>query len=428
MRNWFGIAGNYGRSGSLAHAALLAGSLLLPAGLAEPVQAQQQSPATVEELPPTNAPDPRTGDANYERARQLLSAIDEVLRDVAGERQDARKLPSNDDFLVTPIWTETREDRDKRIRQLLDSALGIVTDVPIVDMQKTVEERRRNIRDIEEQIVALREKQLTAPKDSLLPGILADTVATLGEKIADLEARIQANHDDIAKSKVEIHSSLGAAGIEMSPEQLDLLLDSVLSSDLVKLVATFNAAKIIDEQLGQLVRASGDNVAAARKYFAMHAALFAMLVHAQDSLIGKIDTMYLPRLEAIEGDIKKTMRETRRLLAERNRPDQQRALESNLRSQEFARDVAAYYRRYLLQQREQLANARMKALRDLRIADNTYETVEASFQLRQLMKDAATSFEAIQQLEAPGFEQIFKDQELRREFENLTRKLDVPSS
>ena len=38
------------------------------------------------------------------------------------------------------------------------------------------------------------------------------------------------------------------------------------------------------------------------------------------------------------------------------------------------------------------------------------------------------SFEAIQKLEAPTFEQIFKNEELRREFESLTRKLDAPSS
>ncbi len=90
--------------------------------------------------------------------------------------------------------------------------------------------------------------------------------------------------------------------------------------------------------------------------------------------------------------------------------------------------MAAHYRGYLMKQREQLAQARQKAVKDLKIADNTYETVEASFQLRNLMKDAATSFEAIQKLEAPGFDQIFENQELRREFENLTRQLDVPGS
>ncbi len=69
-----------------------------------------------------------------------------------------------------------------------------------------------------------------------------------------------------------------------------------------------------------------------------------------------------------------------------------------------------------------------KAAHDLRIADNTFETVEASFQLRNLMRDSTSSFEQIQRLEAPTFEQIFKNEELRREFENLTRKLDAPGS
>ena len=80
------------------------------------------------------------------------------------------------------------------------------------------------------------------------------------------------------------------------------------------------------------------------------------------------------------------------------------------------------------QQREQIAKARSRAVHDLRIADNTYETVEASFQLKNLMRDSAASFEAIQKLEAPTFDQIFKNEELRQEFENLTRRLDAPSS
>jgi len=61
----------------------------------------------------------------------------------------------------------------------------------------------------------------------------------------------------------------------------------------------FNAAKLIDGQLARMMAASGDNINAARKYFAMHAALFAMLVHAQDSTIAKIDTQYMPRLDGI---------------------------------------------------------------------------------------------------------------------------------
>jgi hypothetical protein len=35
---------------------------------------------------------------------------------------------------------------------------------------------------------------------------------------------------------------------------------------------------------------------------------------------------------------------------------------------------------------------------------------------------------AIRKLEAPGFERIFQNQELRREFENLTNTLGAPPS
>ncbi len=372
--------------------------------------------------------DPREGEQAYEQARRLMLAIDAILQDAAEQRGQAQKLPGRDEFILTPIWTETREDREQRIRDLLDSALGIVTDVPIVDLQKKVEGLRHNIRDIETEIAAMKEKQLTAPKDGMLPGMLTDTVDSLGSDIADAQKRIAKNRDEIAKTKAEISTALAQSGVELSSEQVDLLLDSVLSGDLVRLVAVFNAAKVIDSQLGKLLTTAGDNMNAARKYFAMHAALFAMLVHAQDSTIAKIDTNYMPKLDAILKDIAAAQRKTGTLLRAENRPDQRRALEANREAQKVAADAAKGYRRYLQQQREQIARARTRATHDLRIADNTYETVEASFQLKSLMRDSAASFEAIQKLEAPTFDQIFKNEELRQEFENLTRRLDAPSS
>ncbi|MCB1520491.1 MAG: hypothetical protein KDJ37_07940 [Hyphomicrobiaceae bacterium] len=374
------------------------------------------------------ATDPRAGDPAFDQARRLMAAIDAVLRDTAEQRSAAGKLPARDDFLVPPIWTETREDREAKIRNLLDSALGIVTDVPVVEVQKKVEGLRGNIRELEEKIVRLKEKQLTAPAEGMLPGIVTDTVASLEDNIKDANARIEGNRAEIAKAKTDIHDALTRAGVELGTNQVDLLLDSVLSGDLVRLVAVFDAAKLIDGQLSKMMAASGDNMNAARKYFAMHAALFAMLVQAQDATIAKIDTGYLPKLDAILKDITAARLKTKKLLRAENRPDQKRALEANLESQRVAEEAARGYRRYLNQQREQIARARSRATHDLRIADNTFETVEASFQLRNLMRDSAASFEAIQKLEAPTFEQIFKNEELRREFESLTRKLDAPTS
>ena len=402
------------------------------------VQAQTtQPPAPSAKAPPTSTPAPapkeppadaRDADANSEQAQRLMRAVDALLQDAARNRGEARKLPTEKDYIVRPIWTETREDRERRIRELLDSALGVVTDVPVVDLQKKIEGLRKNIREHDDRIVRLREKQLVAPKDGMLPGYVTDTVDSLGKDIDDIKNRIELNRGEIAKTKAEVQEALKKAGVQLSPEQVDLLLDSVLSGDLVRLVAVFNSAKVIDGQLGKLMTASGENIGAARKYFAMHAALFALLVHSQDLLISKIDNQYLPKLSEIEVDIRKARAKTAELLKLENREDQKRALEGNRESQRLAEDAAKGYRRYLLQQREQIAKARQRTTHDLRIADNTFETVEASYQLRNLMRDAAASFEAIQRLEAPTFDQIFKNEELRREFENLTRKLDGPTS
>ena len=395
------------------------------ATVAQPQPANPAAPAAPGE---PAAKDPREGDVAYEQAQRLMKAIDAVLQDAAKQRSQARKLPPERDFLMKPLWTETREDREKKVRDLLESALGIVTDVPVVDVQRKIEALRKNIRDLEDQIVGLREKQIGAPKDGMLPGIITDTVDSLGKQIDETKKRIELSRAEIAKAKGEVREALAKSGVTLAPEQVDLLLDTVLSGDLVRLVAVFNSAKLIDGQLARLMAASGENIGAARKYFAMHAALFALLVHAQDMLIAKIDKQYLPKLAAIEADIKAARLRTAELLKAENRDDQKRTLESNRESQRLADDAAKGYRRYLLQQREQVAKARQRATHDLRIADNTYETVEASFQLRNLMRDSAASFEAIQKLEAPTFDQIFKNEELRREFENLTRKLDGPTS
>lgn len=397
-------------------------------------QAQTGKPAPVAEATPPASPpaagerDPREGDPGYEQAQRLMRAVESVLQDTARNRSEARKLPSEKDFLMKPLWTETKEDREKKIRDLLDSALGIVTDVPVVDVQKKIEGLRRNIRDLDDRIVKLREKQIGAPRDGMLPGLLTDTVDSLGKDIDESKKRIELSREEIAQAKSEVASALDKAGIKLAPEQVDLLLDSVLSGDLVRLVAVFNSAKLIDGQLAKLMIASGENVGAARKYFAMHAALFALLVHSQDLLIAKIDQNYLPKLAAIDRDIQAARTRTAELLKAENREDQKRALQANRDSQRYAAEAAKGYRKYLLQQREQVAAARQRATHDLRIADNTFETVEASYQLRNLMRDSAASFEALQRLEAPTFDQIFKNEELRREFENLTRKLDAPSS
>ena len=169
---------------------------LITAALAGPVVAQstpsQKPPPPAAAPAPPSAPekDPREGDPAFEEAQRLMKAVDALLQDTAKQRGEARKLPSDNDFLMKPLWTETKEDREKKIRDLLDAALGLVTDVPVVDVQKKIEGLRKNMRELDDRIVKLREKQLVAPKDGMLPGYLTDTVDSLAKEIEDSKKKI----------------------------------------------------------------------------------------------------------------------------------------------------------------------------------------------------------------------------------------------
>jgi hypothetical protein len=418
---------------SIASRRFLGGSVavLALAGLAGDLPAQTASPAAPQPQaaakPGQPEPDGFKDDAAYQQSRKLLSAIDDILTQTAEQRAKMKDLPSKELYVIPPIWRETREDREANIRRLLDSVMEIVTDAPVVAMQEKLAEHRQTITKLKDEIAGLRERRLHAPAEGFMPGILSETQGSIDGTIADREARIKSNQDEIGRIKQEIKTALGQSGIDIADTQLDLLLDSVLGGDMIKLVTAFQAARGIDDRLSELLSQSNENVKAARRYFAMHAALFAMMIHAHDTLIEKIDTQYMAKLRTILKDVRKARDDSSRLLAGRNRPDQKRALEANVASQDFAEKVASFYRDYLDTQRRQLAEARDRTARDLAIADNTYETVEASFQLHLLMEDARTSFEAIQKLEAPGFDQVFKNDQLRREFETLTRRLE-PSS
>jgi hypothetical protein len=398
----------------------------------------QAIPASAEDAQGNAVPSPQTPDGQAKQNRPapdtsglqsqaLLSAIDKILKRAANEREAAKTLPEREKFLFPPIWTETREERESSVRQLLDSALAIVTDAPILQLQDEIRRQREKIAASKERIASLREKRLEAPQSGLMPGILTDTQGSIDKTIATLQDDMKSREADIARIKQDIGKSLTAAGIGLSNDQLDLLLDSVLGSDLLKLVTAFEVSKIADQRLATLVGQSNEDLKAARRYFAMHAALFAMLVEAQELLIERIDTVYLVRLDKIIGDIAKTGAQTRQLLQSQTREDQRKVLEANLKAQEASQKVSSLYKDYLQKQRRLLAETRNKTVFDLRVADNTYETVEESFQLKALMDDARTSFDALHRLEAPGFEQIFKNESLKREFENLTQKLG-PSS
>ena len=99
-----------------------------------------------------------------------MLAIDAILQDTAEQRSDAKKLPGKDEFIVPALDRDARRSR-RQDPQPARCRSGVVTDVPVVEVQRKIESLRKNIRDLDERIAKLKEKQIVAPKDGVLPGV-----------------------------------------------------------------------------------------------------------------------------------------------------------------------------------------------------------------------------------------------------------------
>ena len=121
---------------------LQAVSLRAEDALAKAAQAPAASP------PSTPAPQARQAppDPSGLQSQAFLASIDKILKRAATARETAKTLPPRDKFLFEPVWTETREEREKEIRDLLDSALAVVTDAPILKLQEDIRKQQEGNR------------------------------------------------------------------------------------------------------------------------------------------------------------------------------------------------------------------------------------------------------------------------------------------
>jgi len=194
------------------------GLLVLAVSLqASPLRAEEAQPkaSSAQPAPLSSAsqearrPSPDTSGL---RSQALLSSIDKILKRAAAEREGAKNLPTRDKFLFEPIWTETREEREREVRELLDGALAIVTDAPVVKLQEDIRKQQDKIAANRDRIASLRERRLDVPQPGLLPSFWSETKESVDKAISALEADIRQREAEILRIKQEIGSGLAAAG------------------------------------------------------------------------------------------------------------------------------------------------------------------------------------------------------------------------
>ena len=325
------------------------------------------------------AMDPRAGDPTFERSQRLFGAVRGVLDEAARRRLESRTDPESplEEFLYRQLGV----DQSGRIEELLGSAFETLTDAPVVDIQRDIAKRKEEIETMRRAIGELKERRIAAPESAGISGWvgLSEDQGDIDDAIRNLEERIVGQQRAIDAGKEEFAQAMRDVGAELSPEQIDLLLESVTGAELVKLAAAYEAVRGVSEQLRRLMDENGEDLTYAKRYYGMHTALIALVLEAQGSVLDQ-STATICRNFA-PSNAMSTPR--------RPRPAASCATTRRAPSAGFSKPTARArrspakplnaYREILRRQRADIAEAHRRTEKELRVADNTLRTVDASF-------------------------------------------------
>ncbi len=312
---------------------------------------------------------------------------------------------------------EDRASNQLAINDLLDEAAAILAASPSQGYRARIRELKLAMREARTEIAEYRRRRVSAPRNA----VWQKTVADYDAAIAEREARIGEYRDELQVLHRSYVADLEALGLDISEEQLEFLLSTVVGDDLIGMGTAFHNVKAITVQLERLTEESGEDLTAARRYYGMYTILLRVLERMHGRLIQDVDERYLPEIQAIVRRTRDLLAETRGL--QRREAGRREILAANLDAQRFTLRAAGDYQDYLLEQRGQVASARRQLARDIAVARNTYETVKVAGDLVGLMQAGQRLLENLRSLEVPAL-RTFENLEMKREFEQLTLRLE----
>ena len=339
---------------------------------------------------------------------QVVPTLDKVLT-----------LEKEQETLPESAWfSKEKSDNQSEINQLLDESVSILSISHTADTRQRIGALEEKIIELKQKISQYREAQISAP----IRSTWKTTVADYDAKIQQLTELINHYHQEIAKLKLQFAEELSDNGLSITPEQLEVLLSSVVGNDIIQSSIVYDNVKQISQQLMTLAIDSGEDIDISQRYYGMYTVLLKTLLHMQQTFVSNIDTKYLPKIEHIRVDVQSLNITTRNLLRGEKDKTRRGYLRANLEAQKLTLQTAKLYKQHLIKQHRKIVVARNKTAVDLQIAQITYKTVRVSGELVNLLRTSQKSFDLLLSLQVPDL-LVFKNLQMKQEFDKLTQQL-----
>lgn len=351
--------------------------------------------------------------------RRVLREIFEPLEE-ASERYDR-----HEDLDKRSLFGEDQKSNQKAIDGLLDDAIEILGLSEVGTVREEIRELEGKIDAANKRLARDRESRLAAPFESEL-NALEKAVKTSRE---DYDSRIAENEELVAESelaivelKQEFRQELREIGVELSSEAVEGLLTTVSGDDFVEMCVVFDNVRNVTVQLQDLTEDAGEALDVARRYYGSYVVLVRIMDRIQKDFVRRVSDEQLPRLKEFQVAARKNIAQAERNLADGGDPAIAKA---NIRSNQLTIDACELYSEYLVDQAREVTYQNEALQKRLRDAINTYETVQLSSQVAELLAEGQRNFSALLELDLPEL-RGFENAELQAEFQRLTRELVQP--
>jgi hypothetical protein len=366
-----------------------------------------------------------------EWSRETILNFD--TREVLGALEDALVVHDEIPTLEESTFIgRDQEDATADLDELIEDAMALLESEAINNLRTQYRELEERLEEQEQKLTEYRSERVLAVEDGrslqtrLVPGdtlksFVAVTKADYDMLIEATENNIEAYEEEKALTMTQMSQALNAIGVELDADQLEAMMSSVVGDDIVSMSVVFNAIKDMTTQLAELTQSSGEDLEHAKKYYGMVVVLHRIMAHMQESFVADVDEKYLPKLTQYRDNARSNIEESRDLMGEGGN---EKTLKNNIQSNKLTIEVIDLYADMLERQRDKVAAAHEVTVREMKVANNTYNTVSLSSSVVSMIREGANTFDQLISLQMPDIRE-FQNEEVREEFRNLTERLAI---
>ncbi|SFV56280.1 hypothetical protein MNB_SV-9-118 [hydrothermal vent metagenome] len=345
--------------------------------------------------------------------------FNDIWEDVIDNLEDGLDISKKIDKAPNrAIFIDDKKSLRKKFDNVLDNIIILLLEDNLLNYRKQIRDAKSDINSLEKDILEYREKKITAPDESHLK----TTKSEYNQKISDIQSKINEQKQSIVNTKLLVSSNLKNMGINLSAEQIDVLLSRVDGDDIIAMTLMMDVLKQITTQLMGIMQESSEELNHAKKYYGMNMVLLELVVYIQDNLIKKVEQKYIPKIDNILLNTRNILLKTSKKISSENNLQRKSIYNQNYKAQKLTFKVAKLYKKNLQDELKQIRKARDISIKNLDVSKNTFETVSLSSDLYKIISSSQNIMREVMKLQIPDIIP-FKNIQMRDKFMELTDKI-----